>query len=260
MIPIKIDSISAQLPSSWDEVTLGQYIEMAKHSDELSIIRLLSILSGVDYIVLMNVNSETFDDRIVDHMVFIREPINVHELPAVDSLTINGKTYPLPDPSKCTIGQKLGLESQIRIGQDMNTLHADLVATAVAIYMQPLIDVAPYNDERIEPIRNMILELPLKQVYPAGSFFFEWLGKVLEVEREHLSPPDLSSEEERAGASLLFNEFHEFNTVESLAGNDPTKFNAVLAMDYNTAFAHLKYMNTVNKYQRKLNKILSEKK
>lgn len=181
MIPIKIDSISAQLPTSWDEVTLGQYIEMAKHSDELSIIRLLSILSGVDYLVLMNVNSETFDDRIVDHMGFIREPINVHELPAVESLTINGKSYPLPDPAKCTIGQKLGLESQIRIGQDMNTLHADLVATAVAIYMQPLIDAAPYNDERIEPIRNMVLQLPLKQVYPAGSFFLNGWVKFLKL-------------------------------------------------------------------------------
>jgi hypothetical protein len=70
MIPIKIGSISAQLPTSWDEVTLGQYIEMAKHSDDLSIIRLLSILSGVDYLILLNVNADTFDDRIVDHMVF----------------------------------------------------------------------------------------------------------------------------------------------------------------------------------------------
>jgi hypothetical protein len=31
-------------------------------------------------------------------------------------------------------------------------------------------------------------------------------------------------------------------------------------MDYNTAFAHLKYLNTMNKYQRKLNEIISKKK
>lgn len=57
-----------------------------------------------------------------------------------------------------------------------------------------------------------------------------------------------------------FNEFHEFNTLEHLAGNDPTKFNAVLAMDYNTAFAHLKYLNAMINYQRKLNEIISKKK
>jgi hypothetical protein len=189
MIPIKIGSISAQLPNSWDEVTLGQYIEMAKHSDDLSIIRLLSILSGVDYLILLNVNADTFDDRIVDHMVFIREPINVHELPAVDSLTINGKSYALPDPGNCTIGQKLALQAQIRIGQDLNTLHADLVATAVSIYMQPLIDAAPFNDERIEAIRSMVLQLPLKQGYPAGSFFLNGWVKFLKLSGSTFVPP-----------------------------------------------------------------------
>lgn len=33
-----------------------------------------------------------------------------------------------------------------------------------------------------------------------------------------------------------------------------------MKMDYHTAFAHLKYMSTLNNYQRALNKILSEKK
>lgn len=181
MIPVRIGSISAQLPASWDEVTLGHYIEMAKHSDDLSIIRLLSILSGVNYVVLLNVNAETFDERVIDHMNFIREPIDVHSLPEVESLAINGKTYPLPDPGKCTIGQKLALQSQIRIGQDMNTLHADLVATAVAIYMQPLIDGTPFDDERIDSIREMVLQLPLKQVYPAGSFFLHGSVKYLKL-------------------------------------------------------------------------------
>ena len=64
----------------------------------------------------------------------------------------------------------------------------------------------------------------------------------------------------RAGCSTLFSEFHEFNTIEQLSNNDLTKFNEVQKMDYNTAFAHLVYMNRIGQYQKKLNKIYTEKK
>lgn len=91
------------------------------------------------------------------------------------------------------------------------------------------------------------------------DFFIGWLANILEVEREHLAS-EPSELEERAGASSLFAQYYEFNTVEQLAGNDPTKFESVLKLDYNTAFTHLRYMNTMTKYQRKLNKLATEKK
>lgn len=190
MIPIKIGSIKAELPSSWDEVTLSQYIEMARHAEDLSIIRLLSIMSGVDYFLIINVNQESFDDRIIDHLTFINQPIDVHSLPCPGSLTIDGKILQIPsDPGKCTIGQKLALQSKIRIGQDMNTLHAELVSWAVTIYMQPLIDGAAFNDERLEEVRSKILQLPLTQVYPVGSFFLNGWVKFLKLSGSTYTPP-----------------------------------------------------------------------
>jgi hypothetical protein len=49
MIPVKIADIKTDIPTSWDEITLGQYIDLVNYKDDLGVIRLLSIVSGVSY-------------------------------------------------------------------------------------------------------------------------------------------------------------------------------------------------------------------
>lgn len=176
MIPVKIADIKTNIPTSWDEITLGQYIDLVNYKDDLGVIRLLSIVSGVSYNVLLNIDSDKFDERILDTMEFIKEPINIHDFKDSDEIKINGKVIKVPNPSTQTIGQKLLMQSKVRIAQGNNTMHAELVCDAVAIYLQPLIDGTEFDDSRIEEIKRIVYSLPLVDVYPVGSFFLRgWL-------------------------------------------------------------------------------------
>lgn len=178
MIPLKIGEIKTTIPTSWNEVTLGQYIDLQNYKEDLNMLRLLSILTGVEYRKLLNVNAESFDDRIMDSMEFIQKPIDIYTLEKEDVIEINKKKIAIPDPSVCTIGQKLTLQSKIRQLQETGEgSHSILVSYAIAIYLQPQIDgVKDFDDSRIEAVRNDVMTLPLVKAYPCGTFLLDgWL-------------------------------------------------------------------------------------
>lgn len=177
MIPLKIGELKCEIPTTWQEVTLRQYMELQNHREDLNILRLLSILTGVEYRILLNINSDSFDDRIMDSIEFIKAPIDIYTLEEKESITINGKVIKVPDASTHTIGQKLLLQSKIRLLQETGEgSHAILVSYAVAIYLQPLIDGTQFDDSRVEEIREIVLSLPLIDVYPIGCFFLSgWI-------------------------------------------------------------------------------------
>lgn len=177
MIPLKIGEIKTNIPTSWDEITLRQYMDLQTYREDLNILRLLSILTGVEYRILLNVNADSFDERIMDSIEFIKEPIDIYTLEESDVLDWKGRELKVPDPSTHTIGQKLALQSKIRQLQETGEgSHAILVSYAIAIYMQPLIDKSEFDDTRVEEIRNDVLALPLVKAYPLGSFFLDgWI-------------------------------------------------------------------------------------
>lgn len=172
-IPIHIGHISTTLPSSWEDVSIGQWAELVRHHNDLSPFRMLSIFSGVPYKTCINIDSEKFDSRIFEVLDFIREsPINVHALERPEHITIGeNKITPPSDPGKCTIGQKLTLQALCRMAQEENGSHADLVINALAVYLQPVIDGPMFDDEKIESTRITILNTPLVESYPWGAFF-----------------------------------------------------------------------------------------
>lgn len=177
MLPLKIGEIKANIPTTWDEVTLKQYMDLQTYREDLNILRLLSILTSVEYRTLLNINSDSFDDRIMDSIEFIKTPIDIYTLEEKETITINGKVIKVPDPSTHTIGQKLLLQSKIRQLQETGEgSHAILVSYAVAIYLQPLIDGTDFDDTRVEEMRELVTSLPLVDVYPIGCFFLDgWI-------------------------------------------------------------------------------------
>lgn len=177
MIPLKIGEIKTNIPTSWDEITLRQYMDLGTYREDLNILRLLSILTGVEYRTLLNVNADSFDDRIIDSIEFIKTPLDIYTLEEKETLNWRGREIIIPDPSTHTIGQKLALQSKIRQLQETGEgSHAILVSYAIAIYLQPLIDKSEFDDSRIEEIRKDVLTLPLVVAYPVGSFFLDgWI-------------------------------------------------------------------------------------
>lgn len=172
-VPVHIGSISTTLPSSWEDVTIGQWADLVHHHNDLSAFRLLSIFSGVPYKTCINIDSEKFDPRVFDMLDFIREsPIDVHSLERPEQITIGDrKVTPPADPGKCTIGQKLTLQALCRMAKESNGSHADLVINALAVYLQPVIDGPGFDDEKVEATKITISKTLLVESYPWGSFF-----------------------------------------------------------------------------------------
>lgn len=119
----------------------------------------------------------TTDNRIESAMLkcvrFILEQVeDLNFLPIPKYFTIDGKSYELPkNLGKLTLGQNLHIRMVIE-DKDIRSK----IAFATAIYMQPIIDKAPFNTDRVKYYEQLILEMPVTDVYPVGFFFLRQLG------------------------------------------------------------------------------------
>lgn len=86
------------------------------------------------------------------------------------------------------------------------------------------------------------------------TFFYE-LSKLIETENRLLASV-ATALEKRAGIQA-FEKFKYINTVNSLAGGDITKWNAILAMPYERILTKLLLNKTEAEYQKRYSEIIS---
>lgn len=114
----------------------------------------------------------TTDNRIESAMLkcvrFILEQVeDLNFLPIPKYFAIDGKTFELPkNLGKLTLGQNLHIRMVIE-DKDIRSK----IAFATAVYMQPIIDGMPFNTDRVKYYEQLMLEMPVTDIYPVGFFF-----------------------------------------------------------------------------------------
>jgi len=211
MIPIKINGKESLIPGAWDELTIGQYIEISINTHRLNQLRLFSIISGINYALLLNLPEDGLDVNLDQILFWFNEPFDPNLLDRSETITINGKIITPPnDPGKKTLGQKLFLQSKVREAQSADALLCTIVSDAVAIYLQPMVDDAPFNDERAMELKTELLKLPITLIYPWGCFFLSGYIKYVELNM-NIAPLNLltkRSEQEQKSLEYLQSSEH----------------------------------------------------
>lgn len=171
MVTIKVNGKSIDIPSSWDDVTVQQYREMDRCSHELNSARLLSILAGIDYDILINFDCSQFDEKVLMHLDFMHEIPDWENLPKPTHLTIGGVQYKVPESIQSTTWfQRTMMKTLAVEGVEKSMRMTELIAPALTYMMQPVLD-GKVNDKRFEEVQMIMDKLPIKQAYPLASFF-----------------------------------------------------------------------------------------
>jgi len=163
-----------KIPSSWKEVTIGQFIELVQVEGDSfqSAIERISILLNVD---TEEVKKLSLEDReaIADKLLFTLT------LPELDSykerFEIDGVKYAMINLNKVTLGEWVDLENLISGGAYKNLHKILAILYREVLYDTPEIDllsVKEYNTE--ESLKNSILfaeKLNVELVFGACLFF-----------------------------------------------------------------------------------------
>lgn len=225
------------IPTSWEEITYGQYKDMQGVRDEAKI---LSILCNMPVDLVERLGNDTIT-RLSILLSFLQEPIKVEGLEPKEELTAldGSKIRLIKDIKEKSFGQKIYLHELVKENEE-NIVNA--LTDIVLVYSQEQITGKDFDIGKINDLKNSFDNIFLVDLYSTAMYYIEQLKVVLESERNvlHKEP---TREQKLAGIDM-FSDFGVMNTVKALAGGDVLKYEAVTKLEYNIVFTHM-VMNKV---------------
>jgi hypothetical protein len=173
MINVVIDNVTYPLPTSWSEVTVSQYRSIIAAGEKLDTVMLLSILTGIGYEVLNNLDCSQFDSDVVPELTWIGEPFDPFKLKRAKVLRIGDrKVEPIIFPNKERLGQKLLMQQIVNEAIVSGADHASLITPVVACYYAPYLHRQnKYEEAHVESVKKLVDAMPLVEAYPEANFF-----------------------------------------------------------------------------------------
>jgi len=234
---ITINDQPVHVPTSWAEITFGQFIAMKAATTDAET---LAALTGLTLHVCEQVPPEIA-------AIIIQPTTAMGDVDPTDAPMIMGKAV------STSIG---GMEYARKVNCDaLPKAYTDeiLVARMVAIYCADGIE-----DEDIEQAYLGVLLEPFSEVASAGKLISDQLLAMRKGE-ESIKAPEYESEEYSAGIND-FKKYGVFGLVRGIALRHHCTKEDVFRWSYNSVILELRYSADESAYQRKLNKILSRKK
>ena len=155
------------VPTSWDEITLKQFITLMKlqeeeGKEEPSIVDIMAVLTGTDKKYIYSLPSD-FANTIMAHLLFLNKPLK--EEPKAEVI-IDGNLYKINYMEKLKFGEYTDANTVMANDKfDYASLLAILCRREGEIYDDDYI--AEHLDERTEMWNNQ----PITKVYPLVYFF-----------------------------------------------------------------------------------------
>jgi len=178
MLTLTIEGNDHPIPGSWEEVTVEQFDEMTRHVDNLNPVRLLAILTGLDYDQLNNFDCSGFETGVLPALAYISEVPDFSRMKRSEVLDIGGRKVPIiKEPGKERIGQKLLMTSIMMPQQGKDKRISEIVDQIVANYYAPkLHPEGRWDDVHVEAIRGEVRRMPIAQAMPEVNFFLTGFG------------------------------------------------------------------------------------
>lgn len=241
MIRIKTKIKDFNLKTSFSDLTFSEFKELInEHTNEE---RRIEILTGLNPVECSYINLEDLSK----YLSFIYED-PFEKIEASDFISIGGKDLILPASiSSCQWGQKILSVQALREGNFSQVL---------AIYLQPILDEAEFDIQRLDEAEKLIDESNAESIISCFKFIKDQLIEIFE--REKALKSDISGEQIAAGIDM-FNILGDFNTIDLIAGGDVLKYEAVLKIDFDTIFNKLLKINLTAKFEKNYHEIINKK-
>jgi len=159
---------SYEIAEAWDKLSTLTYQRIIAEWDRKDLIRLFSIMSGIEYAAIATSDSEELEDAllIATKFVFDEKP-DFKSVPVPEQFTLGGKTIKIPKKlGRLSIGQNIHVRQRLA----KSKTYDELISFTCAVYLQPLLDEGDFNLDRVEEIEKEILTMPITQTYPVGFF------------------------------------------------------------------------------------------
>lgn len=175
-IPFKIEKQEFSLPTSWYDITTGEFFKI-RNSKQGSLTSLLEAISGVDEKTWEQIPVSSIDKLFTKDnegygvLKFLENQMDFPNLTLPSLLTIDGKKYPVPLDADLTYGQKNFMQERI----SKEATERDILNAAVfclACYYHPIVTGEKFDSIKAIEFEKIINEKTLiHESFPVANFF-----------------------------------------------------------------------------------------
>lgn len=175
MLPFSLGNHPFQLPTCWEDISLGKYLDLHRLAVEgrTEFHQILSVLIGIPEEDLQQCPEVDLDRRLAPHLTFLQTPVIASSIPVPDTITIDGKSYEVPkDLSLESFGQAIFLNEALRdaYGKTGDVIVA--IPEALALYFYPKVTGKKFLIADAREFVPVIREkVSFMDGYPVGNFF-----------------------------------------------------------------------------------------
>ena len=189
MLEFTIEDKTFSLPVSWEQVTVGQYLNIqaieGQHYNQKLKALILEAVSGIPYETICKCSLSQIEN-MNSVLQFIQSPPEFKEWKLPDTYKLNGKDVEIPKDLKTeSLGQRIAFEQIIF---PAITATGDIVTVmdkAVAIYIQPTFTGTPFDEKEYAKVIPLVRESLLIEAHPIASFFFREFKASLKQNQKH---------------------------------------------------------------------------
>ena len=267
-LPYTLGKIKFTAPNSWADLTVKEYLEVAKWANESpdDITELWHILTGVDKAdFLKATNFEQLND-LDTCLNFMNKPLDLNSLPIASMIKIGDKECLIGKSlNTITYGQFIEAKKLVRhlveITDDktgVDPIHVtELTPQITACVLWGQLSDEPYTIEGAKRFENEILKAKFVDTYPATLFFW---GDVARIDKERTQRLRTKADEDAVKARFeKVARWDEFATIDALAKGDILKYNDVLELTIGTVINKLEYDKDKAEYQERLYNVKKKK-
>lgn len=181
-LPIMVNGVEYYLPTTWRNITLAQYMAMELHAEELrgdndsSLIRLLSIFTGIPIEELMNFDCSNLPSLQI-HIDFLAEQIDFDSLEVPKVIILNKRVVNVPETIE-PFGAKYFLEQKIDRSIKDNWQYSRLLHSCLAMVFAKELDKNKlFNEDSMKFAESEVAKMSILDAYPIANFFLKRYGK-----------------------------------------------------------------------------------
>lgn len=160
------------IAESWEQLSTDAYQRIIQEWDRKDLIKLFSILSGIEYGAIASSNSEELEEHLIVATSFVfEEKPKFKDLPMPATIRIRDTVIIIP-----TELGRLPIAQNIHVRQRLAQVYAklgsydELISFAVAIYLQPLVDGGDFDFKKALELEDLVKKLPIVTTYSLGFF------------------------------------------------------------------------------------------
>lgn len=178
MLIFNVNGKRTECPVSWEECKVRTYQRLkteAKEGDHA--VKIFSILTGTEFSKVWEAQAEDIEAGIYQATAFVfNQPETFREEPKPQYFRLGNETVLVPQKiGSLTVGQNFRMRQELAAAAKEGKPLESLLSIATAIYLQPLVDRAPFDMDRARELEKEILEMNIYDVFPIGFFLLNRL-------------------------------------------------------------------------------------